>query len=66
MREILIKGPAKEPCLKDGTRKPARLVFEYLVQYGIERNHQKGLQRLMDQIKPLHPTDNIEHFVLTA
>ena len=52
--------------MKDGTREPVRLVFGDLVQYGIERNDQKGLQSLIDQIKPLHLTDNIEYLVLIA
>ncbi len=52
--------------MKDGAREPVRLVFEDFVQYGIERNNQKGLQRLIDQIKPLHLTDNIEYLVLIA
>ena len=65
-RENGVQDKHKEPCLKDGAREPVRLVFEDFVQYGIERNDQKGLQRLVDQIKPLHLTDDMERLVLTA
>ncbi|MCI9122147.1 MAG: hypothetical protein HFG00_11605, partial [Oscillibacter sp.] len=52
--------------MKDGVREPARLVFKDFVQHGIERNDQKGLQRLINQIKPLHLTENMEGLVLTV
>lgn len=61
-----VQDEHKESCLKDSARELVRLMFKGFVQYRIERNDQKALQSLIDQIKPLHLADNIEYPVLIA